>query len=407
MAADGKGDPVSEEPHDSNRTRMTVAEAARVLHISEGAVRKRVQRGTLEHERTPDGRLIVYLDNAAISATGRERARDGSHEDRIERYLRGLEDRVEDLRNELDREREAARENKRINAALEKRIAELEAAQAAAVDPESEELQPPAIDSNDAAVVQFFITAGASIAAAAALVASVLNGQVVLAGLAGGLTLLSIGSFLLHGWLFKSSRDRIQRKHSEPGSVAPASRQEDPPGDRQAIQKKLPLPVDLLLQLLLVLALVFGFIRPFVMEAFWIPSGSMIPTLEIDDRVLVNKFIYRFTEPERGDIIVFESVDNPDEDLIKRVVGIPGDTIAEKNGDLFVNGKPQKEPYTNKNLPDSSSFAKMTIPEDHVFVMGDNRANSADSRFFGPLPEKNIEGEAFLRFWPPDRIGLL
>src|SRR5918995_7042301 len=165
--------------------------------------------------------------------------------------------------------------------------------------------------------------------------------------------------------------------------------------------------VEYLVILLVSFALVFGFVRPFVAEAFYIPSGSMIPTLEIDDRVLVNKFIYRFTEPERGDIIVFESVDNPDEDLIKRVVGIPGDTIAEKNGDLFVNGKPQKEPYTSKNLPDSSSFAKMTIPEDHVFVMGDNRANSADSRFFGPLPEKNIEGEAFLRFWPPDRIGLL
>jgi signal peptidase I len=407
MAADGKGNPVSEEPHDSNRTRMTVAEAARVLHISEGAVRKRVQRGTLEHERTPGGHLVVYLDSAATSETGRKRARDGSHEDRIERYLRGLEDRVEDLRNELDREREADRENKRINAALEERIAELEASQWATVEPESGEHHLPAIDPNDAAVVQFLITAGASIAAAAVLVVSVLNGQVILAGLAGGLTLLSIGSFLLHRWLFRSSGARIQGRLSEPRSEAPASRQEDPPRDRQALQKKLPLPVDLLLQLLVVLALVFGFIRPFVMEAFWIPSGSMIPTLEIGDRVLVNRFIYRFTEPELGDIIVFQSVDNPDEDLIKRVVGIPGDTIAEKNGTLYVNGKPQKEPYTNKNLPDSSSFAKTTIPKDHVFVMGDNRANSADSRFFGPLPEKNIEGEAFLRFWPPDRIGLL
>src|SRR5215208_7082149 len=177
--------------------------------------------------------------------------------------------------------------------------------------------------------------------------------------------------------------------------------------ERRPARKKGGGVLEYLVILLISFALVFGFVRPFVMEAFWIPSGSMIPTLEIGDRVLVNKFIYRFTEPERGDIIVFESVDNPDEDLIKRVVGIPGDTIAEKNGDLFVNSKPQKEPYTNKNLPDSSSFAKMTIPEDHVFVMGDNRANSADSRYFGPLPEKNIEGEAFLRFWPPNRLGPL
>ena len=184
--------------------------------------------------------------------------------------------------------------------------------------------------------------------------------------------------------------------------------------------------------LLVSFALVFGFVRPFVMEAFWIPSGSMIPTLQINDRVLVNKFIYRFTEPERGDIVVFQSVeggplppaqnpvsrlidvlraDGPDEpqrqDLIKRVVGLPGDEVAVRRGRLFVNGEPQREPYTNKKFPDASSFAQTTVPKDHVFVMGDNRANSQDSRVFGPLPEENIEGEAFLRFWPPGRIGLL
>ena len=398
---------MSEEPHDSSLTRMTVAEAAHALGISESAVRKRVQRDTLEHERTSEGRLIVYLDSADISAADREREPAGSHEERTERYIRGLEDRVEDLRNELDREREANRENERINAALEERIAELEASQTATAEPESGERHLPAIDPNDAAVVQFFITAGASIAAAAVLVVSVLNGQVVLAGLAGGLTLLSMTSLLFHRWLFRSSRDRMQGWLTEPRSEAPTSRQEEPRQDLQAIKKKLPLPLDLLLQVLVVLAVVFGFVRPFVIEAFWIPTGSMIPTLEIGDRVLVNKFIYRFTEPERGDIIVFESVDNSDEDLIKRVVGLPGDEIAEKDGKLFVNGKPQKEPYLNKKLPDRGFYAKTTVPKNHVFVMGDNRANSADSRYFGPLPEKNIEGEAFIRFWPPDRIGLL
>jgi signal peptidase I len=163
--------------------------------------------------------------------------------------------------------------------------------------------------------------------------------------------------------------------------------------------------VEFLVILLVSFALVFGFVRPFVVEAFFIPSESMVPTLRVGDRVLVNKFIYRFTEPERGDIIVFESVEGGGDDLIKRVVGVPGDEISVRGGKLVVNGEPQKEPYLNRKYPDRSFAAPTTVPEGHVFVMGDNRANSRDSRFFGPVPEKKIEGEAFLLFWPPDRIG--
>ena len=163
--------------------------------------------------------------------------------------------------------------------------------------------------------------------------------------------------------------------------------------------------LEFLIILLVSFVLVFGFVRPFVVEAFWIPSASMVPTLKYGDRVLVNKFIYRFTEPQRGDVIVFKSVEGDGQDLIKRVVGVPGDEIAVRGGKLFVNGEPQREPYVNKKYPDRSFYAPTTVPKDHVFAMGDNRANSQDSRIFGPVPEKNIEGEAFLRFWPPDRIG--
>jgi signal peptidase I len=166
--------------------------------------------------------------------------------------------------------------------------------------------------------------------------------------------------------------------------------------------------VEFLVILLVSFVLVFGFVRPFVVEAFYIPSESMIPTLRVGDRVLVNKFIYRFTEPERGDIVVFESVEGGGEDLIKRVVGVPGDRISVRRGKLLVNGEPQREPYVNDKYPDRSFSAPTTVPKGRVFVMGDNRANSRDSRFFGPVPKKKIEGEAFLRFWPPDRIaGLL
>lgn len=178
-------------------------------------------------------------------------------------------------------------------------------------------------------------------------------------------------------------------------------------GEERPPKKKGGGVVEYLVILVVSFALVFGFVRPFVVEAFWIPSGSMIPTLEINDRVLVNKFIYRFTEPDRGDIVVFESVQDPDTDLIKRVVGLPGDRIAVRSGRLVVNGEPQREPFTNKDFPDTSFFAPTTVPKNHVFVMGDNRANSQDSRVFGPLPKENIEGEAFLRFWPLSRIGLL
>lgn len=164
---------------------------------------------------------------------------------------------------------------------------------------------------------------------------------------------------------------------------------------------------EFLVILLVSFALVFGVVRPFILEAFRIPSESMVPTLEIGDRLFVNKFIYRFTDPGRGDVIVFKSVEGGEEDLIKRVVGVPGDTVEVRDGTLYVNGQPQPDTQVNREFPDRSYYGPKTVPEGQVFVMGDNRANSRDSRFFGPVPYENIEGEAFLLFWPLDRIGPL
>lgn len=165
--------------------------------------------------------------------------------------------------------------------------------------------------------------------------------------------------------------------------------------------------VEFVVILIVSFALVFGVVRPFIVEAFYIPSESMVPTLLINDRVLVNKFIYDFTEPDRGDVLVFKSVDGNGQDLIKRVAAVGGDEIRVQGGRLFVNGESQTETYLNQETPDASFFGPETVPEDHVFMMGDNRANSADSRVFGPVPYENIEGEAFLLFWPVSRLDIL
>jgi signal peptidase I len=170
----------------------------------------------------------------------------------------------------------------------------------------------------------------------------------------------------------------------------------------------LELPVILLVSF----ALVFGFVRPVIASPFYVGSGSMVPTLEVWDRVLINKLTYRFTEPERGDIVLFESPDGAEEPLIKRVVGLPGETLELRDGVLFVDGKKVEEPYLRRRacvrgMPRTCSFGPKTVPRGHVFMMGDNRTNSLDSRFFGPVPEEDLIGESLFRFWPPGRVGLL
>jgi signal peptidase I len=154
-------------------------------------------------------------------------------------------------------------------------------------------------------------------------------------------------------------------------------------------------------------------IEAFLVQAFWIPSPSMVPTLNVGDRVLVNKLSYRLHDVHRGDVIVFErppgaSRGGEDEikDLIKRVVAVGGDTIESRNQLVYVNGERVDESYLEPGTP-TDNLPRQTVPEGHVFVMGDNRTNSEDSRVFGPVDEDRIVGRAFMRVLPVGDIGWL
>lgn len=149
-------------------------------------------------------------------------------------------------------------------------------------------------------------------------------------------------------------------------------------------------------------------IKTFVVQPFVIPSGSMEPTIEIGDRVLANRFIYRFNEPGRGDIVVFEPWQAGQADLIKRVIAVGGETIAMGgDGRFTINGNPIDEPYLTpaNRRTQPGRFLPMRVPAGSVFVMGDNRNNSGDSRFNGSVPVSRILGKAFVIYWPPARMG--
>lgn len=163
--------------------------------------------------------------------------------------------------------------------------------------------------------------------------------------------------------------------------------------------------LDLLFMLALCALLVFGVVRPFVAEVFKIPSGSMIPTLEPGDRVLAVKFAYRVGEPHRGELAAFEAPDG--EINIKRAAAVGGDTIAILDGVLHVNGEKKMEPYVNYELTDSTFYGPKKVPEGEVFMLGDNRSNSVDSRDYEAIPEEDLLGRVILRVWPLSRAGSL
>lgn len=208
---------------------------------------------------------------------------------------------------------------------------------------------------------------------------------------------------------------------SESGSARPVP---NLPKSKKKTSFLIELPI-----LILVALVVAVLIKTFLVQAFWIPSGSMIHTLEINDRVLVNKLSYLFGDPQRGDVVVFDppfggedesepllqaivrnvaeslGLQTPAvEDLIKRIIAVGGEEIEIKDNQVLIDGTPIDEPYLDESvfMPD---FGPLQIPAGAVFVMGDNRPRSQDSRRFGPIETESIVGRAFVRVWPFDRWG--
>lgn len=194
--------------------------------------------------------------------------------------------------------------------------------------------------------------------------------------------------------------------------------------------------LSFLKELPVLLVVAFGLallIKTFLVQAFFIPSESMEPTLLVGDRVLVNKVVYHLHPPGRGDIIVFEDphpsaqeggggalgafwrwltqglgvAASPERDFIKRVIGLPGDVVEVKRGVVFINGRRLVEPYLHP-LQDTSSYPPTRVPPNSLFVMGDNRVDSNDSRRgLGMIPYDKVVGKAFVVIWPPSRVGLI
>jgi signal peptidase I len=155
--------------------------------------------------------------------------------------------------------------------------------------------------------------------------------------------------------------------------------------------------------------LAFG-IRTFVAEARYIPSSSMEPTLQINDRLIIEKISYHLYDPKRGDVVVFNPTDalkakNFKDAFIKRIIGLPGDTIKISNGIVYVNGDKLSEDYIAQK-PDYE-FGPVKVPEGQYLVLGDNRNNSYDSHYWGFVPKEKFVGRAFVRFWPFTRLGVL
>ncbi|MGB9592521.1 MAG: signal peptidase I [Anaerolineae bacterium] len=157
----------------------------------------------------------------------------------------------------------------------------------------------------------------------------------------------------------------------------------------------------------IILAVVLFLLLQLVVRNFRILGDSMLPTLETGQFVLVERVSYWFSPPRRGDIVVFEYPRAPQEDFVKRIIGLPGETVEITGGQVYINGNPLAEPYVHGQPTLTYRPIHITLGADEYFVMGDNRAASSDSRSWGPLPRRNIIGRAWLCYWPPSRWGVI
>ena len=197
-----------------------------------------------------------------------------------------------------------------------------------------------------------------------------------------------------------------------PEGAPPEHPEDDPPGEPTARTKKeggLRNAVEWV-AIIGGAFLVAFVVKTFLVQAFFIPSGSMLPTLHQDDRVLVNKLSYDLHDVHRGDLVVFERPEGEAagqiKDLIKRVVGLPGEKIEQRDGDVYIDGQRLEEPYLAEGT-ETTNLDPQVIPDGHVFVMGDNRSDSMDSRVFSAIDEDLIVGRAFVRVWPLPDLALL
>jgi len=199
-------------------------------------------------------------------------------------------------------------------------------------------------------------------------------------------------------------------------TVERVSLPEDSPNSTEVVAPRVRSRSRSVVEWILIIAaavLVSLLVRTFVFQTFFIPSGSMEPTLQIGDRIVVSKLSVELGTIHRGDILVFKA---PAEvrtqcgddvaDLVKRVIGLPGDHLTSKGNTIYVNGSPLLQPWTHTE-PIGRAIGNVTVPANHYFMMGDNEDDSCDSRYWGTIPHSSIIGKAFIRIWPFSRIGFL